>query len=123
MVLRAFAAHPTYKKSEEVRLAGELLASRFFRTDSYPDRRAPGFWTSFSFPFWFTDLLSSLDSLSQIGFTKENFQVSTGLKRFKDKEQEDGLWRPETRIMAKEYDRDFWISLAICRVFKRFFSS
>jgi hypothetical protein len=51
MVLRAFVAHPAYRGSREASRASDLLASRFFKADKYPDRRAPVFWTSFSFPF------------------------------------------------------------------------
>jgi hypothetical protein len=50
IVLRAFAAHSTYRKSSAAAHAGHLLVSRFFKADTYPDRRAPSFWTSFSYP-------------------------------------------------------------------------
>jgi hypothetical protein len=39
VVLRAFAAHEKYGHSEAARAAGELLASRFFEKDAYPDRQ------------------------------------------------------------------------------------
>ena len=70
MVLRAFAAHPEYRESDEAREAGELLASRFFKPDKYPDRRDKKYWERVSYPFWFTDIVSALDSLSLLGFTK-----------------------------------------------------
>ena len=69
VVLRAFAAGGNFRGSEEIRTAGRLLASRFFKPDNYVDRRTPEFWTGFSFPFWFTDLLSALDTLSRLGFS------------------------------------------------------
>lgn len=67
IVLRAFAAHPNYQNNEEAKIAGKLLASRFFKPDKYPDRRAADFWTKISFPFWFTDIVSSLDALYYLG--------------------------------------------------------
>jgi len=62
IVLRALAAHPRYRHSADTRRAAELLKSRFFRRDVYPDRAAPSYWLVFSYPFWWTDLLSALDS-------------------------------------------------------------
>ncbi len=121
MALRAFAASPKYRNSKEARKAGELLASRFFKSDAYPDRSAPSFWTSFSFPFWFTDLLSALDSLSLIGFDFKDPKISKGLSWFATKQTRSGLWKPTLRIMAREKEPYSWISLAIYRVFKRFY--
>ena len=119
IVLRAFAAHPLYRRSEEARLAGRLLASRFFKRDPYPDRGSPGFWTSFSFPFWFTDLLSALDSVSLLGLGREDPRVKMGLDWFADRQRKDGGWKLLLRIMVKEKERDLWMALAICRVFRR----
>lgn len=121
MILRAFAAHPSHSKSEEARIASELLASRFFKADKYSDRRAPSFWTSFSYPFWFTDLLSSLDSLSLTGIDPNQGDVSRGIKWFISRQSKSGLWNLRTRIMAREKDASAWITLAISRVFKRFY--
>jgi squalene-hopene cyclase-like protein len=121
MVLRAFAADPQHRSTRETRAAGELLASRFFEADKYSDRRATSFWTSFSYPFWFTDLLSSLDSLSLIGLDKDNLQIQRALNWFISRQERSGLWRLKLRIMAREKEPDSWITLAICRVFKRFY--
>lgn len=121
IVLRAFAAHPSYRKSREAKLAGELLASRLFEPDKYPDRQASSFWTSFSFPFWFTDLLSALDSLSLIGVNTSNAQVAGSVNWFVSNQAKNGLWSLRLRIMAGEKEPDNWITLAISRVFKRLF--
>jgi squalene-hopene cyclase-like protein len=121
MVLRAFAAHPAHRSSREARLGGELLASRFFEADKYPDRRTAGFWTSFSFPFWFTDLLSSLDSLSLIGVETTNPQVERGIEWFAPKQGKNGLWNLRLRTMSAEKEPSSWITLAVCRVFKRLY--
>ncbi|WP_337862283.1 hypothetical protein [Nitrososphaera sp.] len=133
VVLRAFAAHPDYRKAAQARAAGRLLASRFFEADKYPDRRAPGFWTSFSYPFWFTDLLSSLDSLSLMGFgidddnddddSSISGKIRAALDWFVARQQPTGLWVLPTRMMKRAQDRDLWITLAVCRVFKRFYKT
>jgi len=120
VVLRAFAAHPGYMKSQEARVAGRLLESRFFERDKYADRSSPSFWTSFSYPFWFTDLLSALDSLSQLGFEEEDPQVRRGLEWFALRQKRDGRWKLPLRLIEGEKERDLWITLAISRVFKTF---
>jgi squalene-hopene cyclase-like protein len=123
MVLRAFAAHPRRRSSEEARAAGNLVTSRFFKPDKYPDRRAASFWTSFSYPFWFTDLLSSLDSLSLIGIGMDKPEIREAVDWFKKRQDRNGLWRLSLRIMDREEERDRWISLAVCRVLKRLLSN
>jgi hypothetical protein len=121
VVLRAFAAHEKYRHSEAARTGGELLASRFFEKDAYPDRQSADFWLKFSYPFWFTDLLSSLDSLSLMGFTGDNPQIAKAHDWFTTRQQENGTWKL-TLLRNKDKDLSLWLSLAICRVFKRFYS-
>jgi hypothetical protein len=119
VVLRAFAAHSKYRSSSEAKAAGELLTSRFFKRDVYPDRAAVGFWTKISYPFWFTDLLSSLDSLSLLGFKMEDQQVKNAIEWFVDKHDKSGLWKGSI-LRGKDKDLNLWICLAICRVLRRF---
>ncbi len=119
IVLRAFAAHPAHRRSGPIRAAGELLASRLFRKDVYPGRDAPEFWTKFSFPFWFTDLLSALDSLTRLGFGRENTHVSQGLDWFAARQRADGTWDLPLLRSGGEKSPGQWIALAICRVFSR----
>jgi hypothetical protein len=119
VVLRAFAAHQSYRKSKEARKAGELLTSRFSRRDTYPDRQTPDFWARVSYPFWFTDIVSALDSLSLMGFTKENPHIYDAINWLKSRQKDDGLF--ELRLLRdKDKDLKFWVCLAICRLFKRF---
>ncbi len=119
VVLRAFAAHPKYRRLDEAKAAGTLLASRFFKKDSYPDRGTADFWTKFSFPFWFTDILSSLDSLSLLGFKMQDPQIKAAIDWLINAQMEDGLWNVHL-VRGKDKDLKFWIALTICRVLKRF---
>ena len=121
IVLRAFAAHPMYRESKDAKQAGKLLLSNLFKKDYYPDRAAPEYWLRFSYPFWFTDLISAMDSLSLLGFSKEESQIEETLKWFVKHQQKDGLW--ELKIL-KGQNKDvlqLWLSLAIGRIFKRFY--
>jgi hypothetical protein len=120
IVLRAFAAHEKHRTSDAARTAGELVVSRFFHKDAYPDRQSVDYWFRFSFPFWQTDLLSSLDSLSKIGFAGDHPQIVKALAWFVQKQQENGGWKLKL-VRGRDKSLPLWISLAVCRVFKRFY--
>ena len=121
VVLRAFAAHPDYRKSSAATAAGELLIQRFFKADSYIDRKAPDFWGRVSFPFWFTDIVSSLDSLSTLGFMATDSRIRDALDWLASRLVEGGSFSLKLLRDADRY-LTFWICLAVCRVFKRFYS-
>jgi len=119
IVLRAFAASQKYSNSPEAVKAGKLLASRFFKKDVYPDRNSTQYWERVSFPFWFTDIVSALDSLSLIGLTRENPDIDNALNWLKRRQRDDGLFELKL-LRGKEKNLKFWVCLAICRLFKRF---
>lgn len=123
IVLRAYAAHPTYRYSSEVQTAGKLLLSQLFKRDSYADRADPSYWLRFTYPFWFTDLLSALDSLGKLGFTRKEPEIQKALTWFIDNQQSSGLWKLKTLKNQKKFNTEFWLSLAICRMFKRYYTS
>ena len=124
MVLRAFAAHPRYRESEEARAAGDLLKSRFFKPDAYSSYKAASYWVRFA--FWWPNLITSLDSLSRMGFSRDDPDIKTALDWFIKHQGPDGLWKV-TYVKGKNVvdnernqERRLWVSLAICRIFKRF---
>ncbi|WXG39589.1 MAG: hypothetical protein WED07_01935 [Candidatus Freyarchaeum deiterrae] len=121
VVLRGFAAHEKYRKSKEAKAAGELLTSHLFKSDNYPDRGDPSYWIKFAFPFWFTDLLSALDSLSLLGFTKDIPQIGKALKWLIDSQKENGLWELNLLKNKSGTNLNLWIDLAICKMLKRFY--
>ena len=121
VVLRAFAAHPNYQNHASVISASKLLLSKFFKSDNYPDRRDISYWTKFTFPFWFTDLLSSLDSLYFIGFENSHPQILKALDWFKSNQLEDGSWNLKLLKGAKIEDYIQWFNFLISRTFKRYF--
>lgn len=121
VVLRAFAAHDEYRKSEEARSAGALLASSLFRRGRYTGRQDAKFWTRFTFPFWFKDLLSALDSLSRLGFDGNDERIINALEWFRERQRVDGGWGLHLLKGKSIEDLPLWMGLAICRVFKRFY--
>lgn len=118
VVLRAFAAHPRHRRSTAARRAAGLLADRLFSRDRYPGRDAPSFWFGFGFPFWFTDLLSALDSLTQVGPDLDHPRIAQAYAWFADQQSADGTWRLHA-TRGSDPDTPLWISLGICRVFRR----
>jgi hypothetical protein len=129
MILRAFAAHPEHRRTEAARTAAGLLAYRFFRPDAYTSYRAASYWIKFQYPFWWNNLVAALDSISRIGLSPDDGPIAAALRWLADHQQESGLWRtsyaeaggrvqenPGMRGMAA------WVSLAVCRVFKRFYA-
>jgi hypothetical protein len=121
VVLRAFTAHPTYRKSKEAHRAGSLLLSRIFKRDHYADRVGAEYWLRFSFPFWFTDLISALDSLSLLRFSAHEPRIEEALQWFVNNQQETGLWQFK---ILKGTNRDIhrlWLAFAVCRIFKKFY--
>lgn len=126
MVLRAFAVHPEHRKSEAAQAAARLLASRFFQPDRYTSMQAASYWLRFEYPYWWNNIVAALDSVSLIGLTKEDEQISKALDWLIEHQEADGLWRvsyakPDVRETetARKRDTRLWVSLAICRVVKR----
>lgn len=123
MVLRAFAAHPEYRRSEAARKAGELLKSRFFQPDKYSSYKAADYWTRFV--HWWPNLLTALESLSLLGFPADDPDIRKGLEWFRDNQQEDGLWKcscdgkPGGEVKEKSIERA-WVTLKISRVMKKY---
>jgi hypothetical protein len=127
MILRAFAAHPKYRKSKAAKTAAQLLASRFFQPDVYTSYQAASYWVRFEYPFWWNQLVAALDSVSLIGLSSDDEPIAQALNWLIDHQQPDGLWRvsyvqprAKDKETAKVRERKLWISLAICRVFKQF---
>jgi hypothetical protein len=118
MVLRAFAAHPAWLKAIEVHEAGELLATRLYKRDRYTDRGDASYWERVSFPFWFTDIVSSIDTLSRLGFAPETPTISAALARLRELQRADGTFAFKL-LRSKDKDLPWWICLAVCRTLKR----
>jgi hypothetical protein len=121
MALRPFAAHPVWRSQPDVQAAGKLLKGRLLQVDKYNDRKGAEYWVKFQFPFWWHSLVATLDSLSLLGFDKDDADIGRGLDWFLENQMIDGLW--DTRYgKGKQAERmRRWVGLAVCRVLKRFF--
>lgn len=122
MILRAFAGHPGYRSRPEVIKAGHALKSRFFQSDKYNDRQATAYWFKFQFPFWWSNLLTALDTLAQLGFDKNDDAITCGLNWFVTHQEKDGLWPIGYGAGRKAAAARKWTGLAICRMLQQFSS-
>jgi hypothetical protein len=118
MVLRAFAAHPARRRSADALRAGELLAGRLYTRDRYGDRAQVGYWERVSYPFWFTDIVSALDSLSRLGLPSDHPEIDAALRRLGELQRADGTFGLKL-LRDSDPELPWWICLAVCRSLKR----
>jgi len=118
MALRAFAESSYWRRRKVTMETGEILLNRFFKADKYEDRRDAIFWEEICYPFWATDILSSLDSLSRIGFTLENKPIERTLEWLLKRQNSQGFW--EYHHKKSSLEDHLWVTLAVLRVLKRF---
>lgn len=121
MILRAFAVHPDYCHRSEIYKAGELLKSRFFKSDVYYDRKTPEYWLKFQYPFFWTSLLTALDTLNHLGFTRKDPEISKALDWLINNQGADGLWPTEYNKGTNATHSFPWVTLAVCRIFKGYY--
>jgi hypothetical protein len=118
IVLRAFAAHPGLRGDPAALQAADWLSGRLFTKDNYSDHEAATYWLIFSYPFWWTDLLSSMDTLVRLGFTIADERFAQGVQWFVDKQEPGGFWNTG-RNRPKDRFTDEWVALAVCRLLSR----
>ncbi len=118
MVLRTLAASPTRRKSKVAKETGELIMQRFFCADKYEDRHQASFWEEIIYPFWATDILSSLDSLAKIGFDRSEKKIQLALNWLINKQEKRGYWRAGFKKATLEHH--LWVTLSVLRVLKKF---
>jgi hypothetical protein len=128
MAIRAFAVHPVYRRSPEARQAAELLKSKFLKKDNYSSYEHPDNWLRFQFPFWWNHLLSALDAVSMLGFTKDDGDVARALEWLRGHQQADALWKTSYSRIHKEPKQNdktrkeqLWVTLCACRIYRRLF--
>ena len=92
--------------------------SRFFKADMYEDRRSASYWEEITYPFWATDILSSLDSLSCIGFTVDDEPIQKALGWLKKIQNPQGHWKAGFKKSTLE--DHLWVTVAVLGVIKRF---
>jgi len=125
MILQAFASHKNYKELKEVKKAADMLKSSFFKKDNYSSHHSKYNWVRFA--FWWPNILTALESLYKLGYTKEDKDIEIGLKWFLENQQENGLWNisnepnKKVTINKKTNENRLWLGLRICRLLKAYY--
>jgi hypothetical protein len=119
MVLRGFAYLDDDPLARDLVSAANLMASRFFTADKYNDRHGRQYWLKFQYPYWWTDLVSSIDSLSRLRLALNHERLKRGAAWFIENQAEDGLWETGYGKGRKAENNREWVGLAICRNLKR----
>lgn len=117
IVLRPFSLMPAYQK--KVKDAGLLLADRVFTRDKYADRSGVEYWTRFTYPYHWTDILSTIDTLTLLGI-KNHPKINEIKQWFMEHKQEDGTYKVKVMAGAKYKNVKYWITLQYLKVLKRF---
>ncbi len=116
MVIRAFAAQPHYRRLPEALKAGMLLKGRMFKEDVYTSRQSANYWAKLQYPFWWTSLLTVMDSLARMEFPPDE-EIRAGLDWFVQHQDPDGTWRSNYGGL-KGVNANLWVTLAVCRILK-----
>jgi hypothetical protein len=123
MALRAFAVHPTRRHSIEALKAADLLKSTFFQPDVYTSYQDERYWVRFM--FWWPNLVTALDSLSLLGYSKEDVDIKRGLEWLVENQLPNGLWKldysPDARQKPSIAVEQYWLALKVALIFKRFY--
>lgn len=116
IVLRPFALLRAYRT--KVKDAGMLLADRIFTSDKYSDRRGVEYWTKFTYPYHWTDLLSTIDTLTLLGM-RHHPKINEITQWFQKKQLDDGTYNVNVMAGAKYKDVTYWITLHYLKVLNR----
>ena len=117
IVLRPFSLIKGYRK--KVDDATMLLADRVFARDKYSDRRGVEYWTKFTYPYHWTDILSTIDTLTLLEI-KNHPKINEIKQWFEEHKQENGLYNVSVMAGAKYKDVKYWITLQYLKVLQRF---
>jgi prenyltransferase beta subunit len=118
MALRALAESPGWRSGREARRAGEWIVDRFLPAKLASPSCGPGRGDDIAYPFWTTSILSSLDSLSRVGFRANRENIRRCLEWLLRRQLPSGGW--ESRKGKTPEEEQLWATLAVLRVFKRF---
>ena len=117
IVLRPFSLLKQYRK--RVKETGFLQANRILTNDMYPDRKGIEYWTKFTYPYHWTDILSTIDTLTLLGI-KNHPKIDEIKQWFKKHQEKNGTYKINVMAGAKYNDLKYWITLQYLKVLKRF---
>jgi hypothetical protein len=121
IVIRPFGQHPVYSHHPAALKAAEFLIKRFFKPDQYSSRQSAFYWTKYTFPYWWADLISVLDAMSLMNVSPNTHGLSHALNYYKQHQNPDGTWNFSTLASKNVSEVDLWLTYTLCCIFKRFY--
>ena len=118
LVLRALSSSKLWINRKYTKVAAELLIKRFHKKDKYEERKSADHWKEMTYPFWSTNILSSLDFLSKLDYTTENKKIKNSLEWLLRVQLPKGFWKADYK--GADLEDHLWVTLSVLRVFKRF---
>ncbi|OQX55176.1 MAG: hypothetical protein B5M54_03225 [Candidatus Aminicenantes bacterium 4484_214] len=118
MALRALSISPTWKSKSETLEAARWLTTRFFQEDYYEDRREASYWEEISYPYWATNILSSLDTLARLGFLPEEAPIRIAIEWLAKQQNKHGYWL--SAVKKAGIQDHLWATFAVLKVLKMF---
>ena len=91
-----------------------------FHAGRVTDRRGREYWTKFTFPFGFTDLLTALDSFGRMGMSRDDPDIAPAIAWFRKEQHADGSFHLVMRRGISDKRLCYWLGLAIGRALRRF---
>ncbi len=116
IVLRPFSLMSAYRS--KVKDAGLLFAERVFARDKYSDRTGVEYWIKFTFPYHWTDILSTIDTLTLLGINNHP-KINEIMHWFEKQKQDNGIYDVNVMAGANHKDVKYWITLQYLTVLKR----
>ncbi|HLN46563.1 MAG TPA: prenyltransferase/squalene oxidase repeat-containing protein [Candidatus Sulfotelmatobacter sp.] len=116
IVLRPLSLVTSYRR--KVKDIGILLADRVFTKDKYSDRKGVEYWTKFTFPYHWTDILSTIDTLTLLGINNHP-KIKEIMHWFEKHKQDNGIYEVNVMAGAKYTDIKYWITLQYLTVLRR----
>jgi squalene cyclase len=75
--------------------------------------------------FWWPNLVTALDSLSLMGYPKEDVDIERGLEWLVENQLPNGLWKLDYSSGATQklfvVVEQYWLALKVATIFKRFY--
>lgn len=123
IIIRPFGQHPYYSKHPTAIKSANFLISRFFKPDIYSSRQSASYWTKYTFPYWWADLIGILDAISLMPISLNTPGLSHAINYYKQHQKPDGTWNFSKLATKKISDVDYWLVFTLCRIFKRFYET
>nr|MDO8083942.1 hypothetical protein [Candidatus Sigynarchaeum springense] len=87
--------------------------------DAYSSRKNSAYWTKYSFPFWWTDLVYVLAAISSMPVSRGDPGIRKALMYIRDDQCPEGTWKFPLLKDKSLASLARWLNFSLCRALKR----